>query len=128
MSGQVILILGGARSGKSTFAETLAQVRGGDSVLYVATAEAFDDEMRARIAHHRALRPGAWQTLEAPRQVALALQSLDSTASVILLDCLTLLVSNELLANEVQAEARLTAELEALLTWRRERGCDLIMV
>ncbi|MEW5718023.1 MAG: bifunctional adenosylcobinamide kinase/adenosylcobinamide-phosphate guanylyltransferase, partial [Chloroflexota bacterium] len=72
MNRQMTLILGGARSGKSDFAQALARKRGGDAVLFVATAEARDDEMRARIASHRAARPAAWQTLEAPRDIARA--------------------------------------------------------
>ena len=67
---ELILILGGARSGKSTHAEKLALELAGPDVLYVATAQAFDDEMRARIAAHRAERPAGWRTLEAPSLAA----------------------------------------------------------
>lgn len=94
------LILGGARSGKSTYAEALAS-RLGQRVLYVATAEALDDEMRARVLAHRARRPPEWSTLEVSLDVGLALQASPQAASadVILLDCLTLLVSNVILSN-----------------------------
>ncbi len=93
------LILGGARSGKSTYAERLAQELGGDEVLYIATAQALDDEMRDRIARHRAQRPDAWRTLEAPRHPGRELWTQRPSEPVLLLDCLTLLVSNILLAH-----------------------------
>ncbi|MFN3983357.1 MAG: bifunctional adenosylcobinamide kinase/adenosylcobinamide-phosphate guanylyltransferase, partial [Caldilinea sp.] len=64
--GRLTLILGGARSGKSSYAEAQAATTAG-AVLYVATAEAWDDEMRARIAAHRSQRPTHWRTVEAPR-------------------------------------------------------------
>ena len=71
--GELILVLGGARSGKSSFAERLALARGGNIVTYVATGQALDPEMRARIAHHQAERPAAWRTVEAPLHPAEAL-------------------------------------------------------
>jgi adenosylcobinamide kinase/adenosylcobinamide-phosphate guanylyltransferase len=66
---EIVFVLGGARSGKSTFAEEWAKRRS-DSVLFLATAEALDDEMRERIDRHRAERPAHWQTLEAPQNRA----------------------------------------------------------
>lgn len=93
---KLILILGGARSGKSTTAERIACDLGGDDVLYVATAEAWDDEMRARIAEHRQARPAGWRTLEAPLNVAYRLREVE-IPRVVLLDCITLLASNALL-------------------------------
>ena len=116
--GQLILILGGARSGKSAYAERLAHERGG-AVLFVATATAGDDEMAQRIAAHRADRPAAWRTLEAPTGVAAAVAGVDSAADIILLDCVTLLISNLLLAHEAVGEAAtgeaIDAEIAALL-------------
>ncbi len=76
MNKRLTLVLGGARSGKSSYAEALAAEQsagqGGD-VLYVATAEAWDDEMRRRIAAHRAQRPAHWHTVEAPRHPGAAI-------------------------------------------------------
>ena len=86
----LILITGGARAGKSTFAERLASELGGDDVCYVATAEPLDGDMAGRIAAHRAARPGAWQTLEAPSRVADALAG-QASRRVVLIDCLTML-------------------------------------
>jgi adenosylcobinamide kinase/adenosylcobinamide-phosphate guanylyltransferase len=102
---KLTLILGGARSGKSTYAEELARKLGGDDVLYVATAEALDQEMRDRIARHRAQRPQAWRTLEAPLHPGRVLLDRRPDEPTILLDCLTMLVSNLLLAHEGEGEA-----------------------
>lgn len=92
MSRSLTLVLGGARSGKSDYAQALVE-RSGGTVLFVATATASDGEMRARIAAHRAARPAHWETLEAPRRVAEALRAAP-LADWILLDCMTLLVNN----------------------------------
>ncbi|MHC1772364.1 MAG: bifunctional adenosylcobinamide kinase/adenosylcobinamide-phosphate guanylyltransferase [Flexilinea sp.] len=88
-------ILGGARSGKSTLAEKLASETG-KKVLYIATSEVKDEEMRQRIFIHQARRPASWETLEAPLDVAGVLKSrlLNSEYDAFLLDCISLLISN----------------------------------
>ena len=111
---RLTLILGGARSGKSRHAEALIE---GEPApwTYVATAQAFDDEMRARIAEHRARRSERWNTIDAPVELANALGGCPNEAPV-LVDCLTLWLSNLLLGNnpvEPAAEA-----LEAALDRR----------
>jgi adenosylcobinamide kinase/adenosylcobinamide-phosphate guanylyltransferase len=131
------LILGGARSGKSHYAELLASTLG-QKVLYVATAEALDDEMRARVSSHRARRPPEWGTLEAPLDIGAALRALPQAdaAGVILLDCLTLLVSNILLSRGAETQgidqdtawAGVEAELDALLEAHRRLKAHLIVV
>jgi adenosylcobinamide kinase / adenosylcobinamide-phosphate guanylyltransferase len=88
-----VLVLGGARSGKSTFAERLATTSG-RSVAFIATATASDDEMRQRIAQHQASRPVAWQTIEEPLDLALAVRRAGTLADVLLLDCITIWLSN----------------------------------
>ncbi len=89
-------IIGGARSGKSRYAQELAlQDAGGDAVLYVATAQAGDDEMRDRIARHQQDRPGHWQTVEEPLDVAGVLQR--EAGAIVLIDCLTFYVVNHML-------------------------------
>jgi adenosylcobinamide kinase/adenosylcobinamide-phosphate guanylyltransferase len=100
MSGPVTLVLGGARSGKSALAERLLlQAAAGRTPVYIATAEAWDDEMRARIAQHRADRDGqGWQTHEAPLALAETLRSL-APGTPVLIDCLTLWLTNILLAD-----------------------------
>jgi adenosylcobinamide kinase / adenosylcobinamide-phosphate guanylyltransferase len=99
MQNKLILILGGARSGKSTFAEQLAR-RSGRSVAFIATATAGDDDMRARIQRHQAVRPQGWHTIEEPLDLARAVQAAAEVADVLLLDCITLWVSNWLFAQE----------------------------
>jgi adenosylcobinamide kinase/adenosylcobinamide-phosphate guanylyltransferase len=92
--GTLVLILGGARSGKSSYAQNLADATG-KSVTFIATAEALDDEMSARIQKHRAERPATWETLEIPFDIASQLHRVKS--KVVLLDCITLLISNLLM-------------------------------
>ena len=139
---RLMLILGGARSGKSGYAESLAaRIAANRPVLYVATATAEDDEMRARIERHRVARPHHWLTVEAPRDPANAIreQAAHGDIPVILLDCVTLLVSNLLLDgahadfdeqrfDASAAEARATTAIAALLAAWRETHATLILV
>ncbi|OWR00007.1 bifunctional adenosylcobinamide kinase/adenosylcobinamide-phosphate guanylyltransferase [Sphingopyxis witflariensis] len=87
------LILGGARSGKSRYAQTLAEAFDGD-LIFIATGEAFDDEMAERIAHHRADRGPRWDTVEAPLALDEAIRARAAPGKLLLIDCLTLWVSN----------------------------------
>ncbi len=96
------LILGGARSGKSRLAERLA-TRSGREVIYIATAEALDEEMSARIAHHQRRRPASWRTLEEPLALAEAIDRHDDPNRLLLIDCLTLWLSN-ILHRRAEAE------------------------
>ena len=122
MSKELTLILGGARSGKSSYAEMLAAQRG-QRIAYVATAQAWDDEMALRIANHRAQRPAHWTTLEAPLQTGAAIAAAEETANgwdVVLVDCLTLLANNVMLplpepVDAGVAEEALRVEIEGLL-------------
>jgi adenosylcobinamide kinase/adenosylcobinamide-phosphate guanylyltransferase len=113
------LVLGAARSGKTRFAlnlaKSLAHARSSE-VVYVATAEAHDAEMRERVARHRAERPASWRTLEAPRELGRSLESIEAR-SVIVVDCLTLWLSNALLCDFREEEP--LAELDG---WAIERG------
>jgi len=97
MSKELILVLGGARSGKSAFALKLTQEAGG-RLLYVATAQPGDDEMRCRIARHRRARPRSWRLLEEPLAVGAAVAPLLDDADIVLIDCLTIWVSNLVLS------------------------------
>jgi adenosylcobinamide kinase/adenosylcobinamide-phosphate guanylyltransferase len=108
------LVLGGARSGKSRHAESLVAALP-PPWIYVATAEAGDAEMAERIAAHRARRGANWRTVEAPHDLAAALTAAESNAPV-LVDCLTLWLSNRMLAGaDIDAE---TAQLETALAGR----------
>ncbi|USI74517.1 bifunctional adenosylcobinamide kinase/adenosylcobinamide-phosphate guanylyltransferase [Sphingomonas morindae] len=110
--GTITLLLGGARSGKSRLAEQAAERHDGP-LLYCATAEAGDDEMAARIAHHRARRGPRWQTLACPIALPEALHA--ARGGAVLVDCLTLWLTNILLAGHdlAAAEAALLAALGA---------------
>jgi adenosylcobinamide kinase/adenosylcobinamide-phosphate guanylyltransferase len=114
------LVLGGARSGKSAFAETLAHA---PDRVYVATATAGDDEMRERIAHHRARRGEGWRTIEEPLELVAALAREATTGRAVLVDCLTLWLSN-LMHAERDVEAQ-TRELVACL--REARGAVVLV-
>ena len=92
--GQLTLILGGARSGKSSYAQNLAEETG-KSVTFIATAQALDEEMSTRIQKHRSERSVNWETLEVPLGIASYAQQIKS--DVVILDCITLLVSNLLM-------------------------------
>ena len=129
---RLILVTGGARSGKSDFAQTLAQSLGGEDVLFVATAEAGDEDMAYRIAAHRQARPVAWRTVEAPRRVGWAIRRA-APAKAILVDCLTLLVSNVLLSlgEEPTAEvveAAVEEEIRSLVEAGRAAQGGVIVV
>lgn len=106
MTRSSLFVLGGARSGKSRYAQTRAEALAGNPV-FVATAEAFDHEMRDRIAQHRADRDARWTTVEAPRALPAAIDALSAKDAVVLVDCLTLWVSNLLLADaDISFESR----------------------
>jgi adenosylcobinamide kinase / adenosylcobinamide-phosphate guanylyltransferase len=140
---RLILILGGARSGKSSYAEELtARIAGEGPVIYVATATGADDEMRGRITRHKEGRSQWWQTIEAPLNPATALDAHPSAkdASVIVVDCLTLLVSNAMIGpeamtnfdestfDEVAAEQRAMAAIDDLLAWHTGHAASMVIV
>jgi len=134
---RLILVTGGARSGKSAFAERLAMA-GRQPVLYLATARAGDDEMRVRIAEHQRRRSPDWQTVEATDGLARAVEALPTPPGTALLEDLGLLATNVLLALTGEsdptptvaeaAEAALALEVSALEWARQAGGWDLIVV
>ena len=119
------LIIGGARSGKSAHAQSLAEgqaQRAGGAAVMIATAEALDDEMRERIARHRAERGAGWRTVETPLELAEAIARLDP-ADCAVVDCLTLWLSNLMFA-----ERDLEAATEALLQAAGRSQSEIILV
>lgn len=94
--GKAILITGGARSGKSSYAERLARDMGG-SVLYIATSIPFDEEMKSRVKKHRESRPSEWDTYEGYRDIGQVISEKNRQYKGILLDCITVMVTNLLL-------------------------------
>lgn len=117
-----LLVLGGARSGKSRYAQARAEELGLRQI-YVATAQAFDDEMRDRIARHEADRDAAWETLEAPLALAEAIEARSAPDTVMLVDCLTLWTTNLILGDCDVAEATL-----ALTAALRKANGPIILV
>jgi adenosylcobinamide kinase/adenosylcobinamide-phosphate guanylyltransferase len=117
------LVLGGARSGKSRHAETLCRDTG-LSRVYIATAQAYDDEMRDRIAGHKQMRANdGWRTVEEPSDLPSALERNINSDTVVLVDCLTLWLTNRLLA-----DADLAAESEQLKHALTERQGPVVLV
>jgi adenosylcobinamide kinase/adenosylcobinamide-phosphate guanylyltransferase len=133
--GKLTLILGGARSGKSTYAEKLALQNGG-KVAYVATAEGLDGEMKQRIASHRLNRPEEWETREYPTNVGKELLSNPPQSDIVLVDCLTLLVSNNLMqatgskeeADESEATQLVRQEIYSLIEAIQKIQAEWIVV
>lgn len=140
MAKHLTFILGGARSGKSSYAQSLAEQRAGGldgnpgcPVLFVATALPFDDEMKLRIAKHKAERPAGWDTLEAPQLVGEAIRGYPSLPAIVLLDCLTLLANNVILAlpdpeDALAAQAALDREVDRLLEAYAQSTAEWIVV
>jgi len=133
---KTVLITGGARSGKSHFAQRMA-ADSGKSVLFVATAQAGDDEMRRRIEAHRNSRPAGWRTLEAPLDVGVRIQSEAGPSHLVLVDCITLLVNNAIGKflspdgtdiDEPSAEEAAMKEIEALIRCTQNSVADFILV
>nr|WP_312821841.1 bifunctional adenosylcobinamide kinase/adenosylcobinamide-phosphate guanylyltransferase [Acinetobacter oleivorans] len=118
------LILGGARSGKSRLAEQTA-INTQLAVTYVATAQALDPEMQSRIEHHQNQRPAHWSLVEEPLLLAKALQKIDRPNQIILVDCLTLWLTNLLLLDDQSIQQR---ECEQLLKVLPTLESEIILV
>ncbi|WP_446742953.1 bifunctional adenosylcobinamide kinase/adenosylcobinamide-phosphate guanylyltransferase [Silvibacterium acidisoli] len=121
----VTLVLGGVRSGKSRYAQELAERA--KRVVFIATATAFDDEMQAKIQKHRDDRPSHWHTIEEPLEIANAIAAHDTSCDCIVVDCLTIFAATllEHHAEDHEAIAARSAQLcDALLAAR----CDVVLV
>ncbi|MEW6359040.1 MAG: bifunctional adenosylcobinamide kinase/adenosylcobinamide-phosphate guanylyltransferase [Planctomycetota bacterium] len=126
--GKMIFVTGGARSGKSLFAEGL--LKGRDDVAYIATARIEDDEMRARIQKHRDRRPKTWTTIERPKGVDDAVREAATIHSAIMVDCITIYVSNLLLddVNTADKEGYIAREIKDLCRVCREVESDVVLI
>ncbi len=134
--GKTVLIIGGARSGKSHYAQELARKTSG-AVLFVATAEAGDEEMRQRIEEHKKARPATWRTLEVQSRVGKRIREEIGEAQVVIVDCITLLVNNVFGQQQSAGNGRaglkavekaVTDEIKALLECCRQVEASFIIV
>ncbi len=116
--GRSLLVLGGARSGKSRYAQDAAEASLAE-LVFIATGQAFDDEMTSRIARHQSDRDARWRTIEEPIDLAGAIASEDADGKTLLIDCLTLWASNLLLTDE-NADVRIN-ELVSSIGQARSR-------
>jgi adenosylcobinamide kinase/adenosylcobinamide-phosphate guanylyltransferase len=118
-------VFGGARSGKSALAERLAQASGKE-VIYLATSHAGDDEMAARIAHHQARRPPHWRTVEEATALAATLRRLCTPERIVLVDCLTLWLSNLMFSAHMDYPEVGPIDLTPLFTTERAALLDFL--
>ena len=126
MNSEIILVTGGVKSGKSSFALRLAEemglIRG-----FVATATALDDEMRKKIAAHQAERGQGWQTFESPSALAQQIETISGSMDIILVDCLTMWISNLLTIDDLERE-QIESECDTLLQALKSAPCPVILV
>ncbi len=132
MSGKIVLVTGGARSGKSMFAERYV-AQGGRKVAYIATAQIYDEEMKERVQLHKSRRPANWVTFEAPYHADVALAQAVQSAEAVLFDCLTLYTSNLLLAEDAPTDREgryqtIVAAIDKLLTSAKQGDADVVFV
>ena len=136
--GRIILVTGGARSGKSSYAEQLVSLMG-ERIIYLATARALDQEMEDRIAKHRQQRPSTWQTIETPTSLAAVIQAEGNGCDALLLDCLTVFLTNRILTYTVDwdhpdmgrlnaIEADLMDEVQAIVEAASRMQAQLVVV
>ena len=123
--GSVTLVLGGVRSGKSRYAQQLAEQWG--RVVFVATGKMTDDEMRAKIESHRESRPKEWLTVEEPLELSKVLRNHASDCDVIVVDCLTIFAAN-LIEEEGENDDAIEQRIEALCAALRSVGCSVVLV
>lgn len=136
---KITLVTGGARSGKSSFAEELIREKG-DKILYVATAKAIDDEMKDRIKRHQERRPSYWDTLEQYSGLGDVLPERSENYDGILLDCVTIMSTNIIFDQPamlkenttfeemLETEKILAAEIDDFISCFKDLNCDLILV
>lgn len=123
---KIVFVIGGCRSGKSRHALQIAQAYAGDRKIFMATCIPGDDEMKQRIARHRQERNSAWQTVEAPILLPEAITENGRTADAILVDCLTLWISNLLLKDETPEN--IEGQIRRLSAAIKNAACPVVLV
>jgi len=123
--GKIIFILGGARSGKSTYALRLAK-EGNNKVAFIATCTPCDKEMEERIDLHKKKRPSSWQTFEEPKDLGALVKKIKSDFNIIIIDCLTLLISN--LLSEGLTDSDIESKISEVLDLLKPAKCTAVVV
>lgn len=126
--GKIVLVTGGARSGKSAFAENYAK-KFGKNISYIATAEVYDKEMEKRISLHKERRPKEWTTYEYPKNASRAIETAGQNSDMILFDCLTIYLSNLILSMEENIdEEKIYNEMDLLIKAAKNISATTIFV
>jgi len=123
--GKITFLLGGARSGKSGYAVELGREYKASEVVFIATAQAFDNEMRLRISAHQQARPSDWRIIEEPNDIAAAIKRAP-LCKMIIIDCITVYVSNLLLSG--QNAAQIMNNIAFFLSLLREKSADAVII
>lgn len=122
---KIILVTGGARSGKSGFAESLCRERN-NNTAYIATSVAFDDEMKERIKKHQESRPSEWKTYEIYKDIYTIIEEIGQNHDTVILDCVTLLVNNLMFTSDVDIDTATQEEINDLEEYIKDQVKKLI--
>lgn len=121
----IILVTGGARSGKSSFAESLC-IKQNNKTAYIATSVAFDDEMKNRVKKHQESRPKDWKTYEIYKDIHSIVEELDKNHDTVIMDCVTLMVNNLMFTYGIEVDEATSEELNELEHYIRDQITKLL--
>lgn len=121
----IILVTGGARSGKSSFAESLC-IKQNNKTAYIATSVAFDDEMKNRVKKHQESRPKSWKTYEIYKDIYSIVEELNKNHDTVIMDCVTLMVNNLMFTQGIEVDEATSEELNELENYIREQITKLL--
>ncbi|MCC3864290.1 bifunctional adenosylcobinamide kinase/adenosylcobinamide-phosphate guanylyltransferase [Terrisporobacter petrolearius] len=121
----IILVTGGARSGKSSFAESLC-IKQNNKTAYIATSVAFDDEMKNRVKKHQENRPRSWKTYEIYKDIYSIVEELNKNHDTVIMDCVTLMVNNLMFTHGIEVDEATSEELNELENYIREQITKLL--
>ena len=121
----IILVTGGARSGKSNFAESLC-IKQNNKTAYIATSIAFDDEMKNRVKKHQESRPKEWKTYEIYKDIYSIVEELDKTHDTVIMDCVTLMVNNLMFTYGIEVDEATSKELNELENYIKDQITKLL--
>ncbi|UPA30647.1 bifunctional adenosylcobinamide kinase/adenosylcobinamide-phosphate guanylyltransferase [Terrisporobacter glycolicus] len=121
----IILVTGGARSGKSSFAESLC-IKQNNKTAYIATSVAFDDEMKNRVKKHQESRPKSWKTYEIYKDIYSIVEELNKNHDTVIMDCVTLMVNNLMFTHGIEVDEATSEELNELENYIREQITKLL--